>query len=334
MRKKNINASDVAKFSGVSQSTVSRVFTPGANVSEKTRRRVLQAANELGYHPNAIARGLITQKTNMIGIAMGDVKNPFYAEILGKFSYGLRTKGYHVLFVNTDTTDIQGEEVSQFLEYNVDGVIITDALLSSSVVTRFLENDIPVVLFNRYIEDCPCSIVCCDNILGGTKIGEHFLNTGHQRLAFIAGKRNTSTSKDREKGFREALRQKDLEPLLEFGEYTYHGGYAAAVRLLQMEQRPDGIFCANDIMALGALDAAKQLGIKVPDDVSIIGFDDIGMSAWPPYSLTTWQQPVDFMIQAAIDILIQEIDDSAQEPQHRLIQGGLIARNSVQLRTT
>ncbi|WP_047150914.1 LacI family DNA-binding transcriptional regulator [Aneurinibacillus tyrosinisolvens] len=329
MQKTNITAIDVALLAGVSQSTVSRVFTPGASVSQEKRRLVLEAAKELGYHPNAIARGLITNKTYMVGLVMGETGNPFYPEVLGKFSKGLRKRGYHVLFVNTEKDDVQHDEIEQFFEYNVDGVIVTDATLSSSLTSNFLQNEVPVVLFNRYIEDSPCSIVCCNNYLSGKKIGEYLLESGHHRLAYIAGRENTSTSQDRQRGFKEVLAKHGYELMREVGHYTYEGGYAAAVRLLQSPEPPDGIFCANDIMALGAIDAAKQLGIHVPEEVSIIGFDDITSASWSSYSLTTWQQPVDDMVDAAIDLLSNEMAKEKSEPVTELFMGKLIERTSV-----
>jgi DNA-binding LacI/PurR family transcriptional regulator len=329
LKKKQVNAMEVARLAGVSQSTVSRVFTPGSSVSEKARRRVLEAAKELGYRPNALARGLIMNKTNMIGLVMADIHNPFYPEVLDKFTKGLHEKGYHVLFVQTKNDEIQQDEISQFLEYNVAGVIVTDALLSSNVVSQFSENNIPVILFNRYTKDFSCHFVCCDNYSAGKKIGEYLFKKGHRRFAYIAGRMNTSTSRDREIGFREALCQRGIEPVVEVGDYTYEGGYRAALRLLKEDHPPDAIFCANDIMALGAIDAAKSLEVSIPEEVSIMGFDDITMASWPPYSLTTWQQPVDEMIEATIHTLLSQINGEREGPVSVLLPGSLIERRSV-----
>jgi DNA-binding LacI/PurR family transcriptional regulator len=328
MKKKQVTAIEVAQIAGVSQSTVSRVFTPGANVSQKSRQRVLETAKRLGYRPNALARGLIMNKSNIIGLVMRDIHNPFYPEILGKFTKRLKQRGYHILFVHTENDEIQPEEISQFLEYNVEGVIVTDALLSSNVVGQLSENHIPVVLFNRYIEDSSCHFVCCDNYLAGKKICEYLLSQGHRRFAYIAGCENTSTSQDRQKGFCTVLFHKGVEPVVEEGGYTYEGGYQAALRVLTREDRPDAIFCANDIMALGVIDAAKSLGVSVPHDVSIVGFDDIAMASWPLYSLTTWQQPVDEMIETTIMILLSEISGENGETMSIMLPGALKERNS------
>lgn len=331
LKKKQVNAIEVARLAGVSQSTVSRVFTPGATVSAKTRRRVLETAKELGYRPNALARGLITNKTNIIGLVMRDIQNPFYPEVLEKFTIGLRKRGYHVLFVYVDKDELQQDDISQFLEYNVEGIIVTDALLSSKVVSHFFENDIPVLLFNRYVKDFRGHVVCCDNYPAGKEIGEYLLKQGHRRIAYIAGHTNTSTSRDRERGFREALYQEGIEPIVKVGNYTYEGGYQATLQLLKGENQLDAIFCANDIMALGAIDAVKSLGLTVPKDVSILGFDDITMASWPGYSLTTWKQPTDEMIEASIQILLNEIAGENEGPVSVLLPGKLIKRGSVSL---
>ncbi|WP_246040208.1 LacI family DNA-binding transcriptional regulator [Ectobacillus funiculus] len=329
LKKKQINAIEVAKQAGVSQSTVSRVFTPGASVSEKARRRVLETAKELGYRPNALARGLITNKTNIIGLVMREIQNPFYPEVLEKFTKGLRKRGYQVLFVYAEKDELQHDDISQFLEYNVEGVIVTDALLSSKVVSHFTENSIPVLLFNRYAKDFSGHVVCCDNYSAGKKIGEYLLENEHRQFAYIAGDTNTSTSRDRERGFREALCHEGIEPKVEVGNYTYEGGYQAALQLLKSDPQLDAIFCANDIMALGAVDAVKSLGLTIPKDVSIMGVDDIVMASLPPYSLTTWQQPVDEMIEASINILLGEISGENEGPVSILLPGKLIERQSV-----
>lgn len=331
LMQRNVTASDVARYLGMSQSTVSRVFTPGASVSEETKRKVLGAARELGYRPNAIARSLITKKSNIIGIVMGDIKNPFYPDVLSKFSRELSKKGYHVLFFNAENDQLIGDEVNQFLEYNVEGVIVTDALLTTSVESYFNENNIPIVMFNRYNPNSFTHAVYCDNVDGGYQIGKYLIETGHRSIAFISGTHNTSTSKDREKGFRNALVESGVNLITDDGDYTYEGGFQAALRLLSSINRPDAIFCANDIMALGAIDAAKEIGMSIPKDVSIIGFDDISLAAWFGYSLTTWKQPVNQMVEETIKMLLNLIDqkESYSSPVYKSLKGCLIERKSV-----
>lgn len=328
---KHVTAHDIAKHLGISQSTVSRVFTPGASVSEDTKKRVLEAAEQLGYRPNMLARSLITRKTNMIGLVMGDIDNPFYPEVLSNLSGELKKRGYNVLLLNSENDRIHGEELSLFLAYNIEGLVVTDVLLSSSVVDHLAELNIPIVLFNRYNQSLHCHTVCCDNVDGGYRIGEYLISRGHRRLAFIAGNPNTSTSQDREKGFRDALMKYGYNLITETGYFTYEGAFEAASRLLTSVEPPDAIFCANDIMALGAIDAAKKLGVRIPDGVSIIGFDDIKPSSWEGYALTTWKQPLERMIQATIDLLLGSIEEKGQMNQgiSKWIKGELVERNTV-----
>lgn len=328
---KNVTASDVARALGMSQSTVSRVFTPGASVSAKTRKKVLEAAQQMGYRPNAIARSLITKKSNMIGIVMGDVKNPFYPNVLSMFSRELGKKGYHLLFVNTKNNQISDDEIFQLCEYNVEGIIITDALLTSSLASYFKDKQIPIVMFNRYEQNSLFHAVSCDNIDGGYQIGKYLLTKGHRHLAFISGNPNTSTSHDRKKGFQEALQESGYTYTTEYGDYTYEGSYQATLRLLKSALPLDAIFCANDIMALGAIDAAKEIGVRIPEDVSIIGFDDINLAAWSAYSLTTWKQPVNKMIAATIELLLKHIEKPEQNNLiiYKSIKGSLVERKTV-----
>jgi DNA-binding LacI/PurR family transcriptional regulator len=333
LSKKKVTAMDVAKLAGVSQPTVSRVFGSGANVSEKKRKSIMEAAEKLGYQPSAIARGLITNRTKMIGIVMRNIQNPFYPEVLERFYKELAKKGYHLLFINSDNDQVEEKEISQLIEYNVEGVIITDALLSSSAAARFIRNDIVVVLFNRYIQDNYYSAVSCDNYNAGYEIGSYLIKKGHRELAFISGPLNTSTSVDRKKGFEDALFKDEAARLVvENGHYTYKGGFEAALRLLNNHKSMDAIFCGNDISALGVIDAVRTLGLKVPEDISIVGFDDISMSSWSNYSLTTWKQPVKEMVECAVNILINEINGEDNERTVRSLTGKLIERNSVKER--
>jgi DNA-binding LacI/PurR family transcriptional regulator len=328
-----VTARDVARMAGVSQPTVSRAFMPNPNVSKDKLERILKAAQELGYRPNAIARSMVTKKTKLIGMIIHDMANPFYSESLDKFSKALGRHGYHILFVNTETAHIQDEEVYQLLDYHVEGVIVTDAYLSSGLASRFSKVGIPVIFFNRYEEMMSSSVVCCNNVLGGRIAGSYLLTQGFERMAFIAGTEDTSTTKDREKGFREALEEQGMRFDKVAGQFTYTGGFQAAKELLGRKQPPQAIFCANDIMAIGAIDAARTLGLSVPDDVSIIGFDDIAMAEWPTYNLTTVKQPMDEMIQETVELIIKEDTTAATRPEFHMISGHLVERKSVKMRS-
>jgi len=330
---KRITSIDVAQLAGVSQSTVSRVYSAGSKVSEDKRERVLKAAEELGYHPNAIARSLITQRSNIIGIVMANITSPFYPYVLDKFLQHLAEIGKQALLFTAAPNQEIDDILPLILQHQVDGLIVTSATLSSEMAERCHQQGTPVILFNRTIPDAPVSAVCCDNVAGGGKIADLLLDNGHQRLAYIAGTANTSTNIEREAGFTAQLKKRSVENwFYEEGNYSYESGYDAAIRLMQNAPRPDAIFCANDIMAIGAMDAIRaEFNLTIPDDVSVIGFDDIPMARWAAYDLTTISQPVDAMIDEAIALLLEKIENPDFVPTIRRIAGELVLRGSVKL---
>lgn len=320
---------DVANAAGVAQSTVSRAFK-GEQVSAEVRRRVLQAAEQLGYRPSAIARSLSTQRTGIVGIVMADITSPFYPYVLDKFTQRLHELGMRVLLFNTPPHRDVDETLPLVLQYQVDAIIITSATLSSAMSEECARLGIPVILFNRYVPNTQASAVCCDNVAGGRLIADLLLDRGHQRLAYLAGLENTSTNRDRLRGFRERLLERHHQQWLhENAAYTYESGYSATQRLLRRDDPPDAIFCANDIMAFGAIDVARDLGVAIPDQLSIIGFDDVPAAAWSAYNLTTLRQPVNRMVESVVDILQKQLDDPALGPETRFISGSLILRKTL-----
>ncbi|GEO25233.1 LacI family transcriptional regulator [Alicyclobacillus acidoterrestris] len=330
--RKRVTASDIARVLGIHQSTVSRALGNGS-VSPEKRELILKTARELGYRPNGIARGLITGKSRMIGLITSDIKNPFYPDVIERFTNILRDRGFYVLFVNSAGGDVNSDDITPFIEYDTEGVIAVAAYLSSATVKRLKDYGFPTVLFNRSTQDESCSAVTCDNVHGGAVVGELFVTTGHRKLGFIAGDPNTSTSRDRECGFRRVLARFAYdEPIVAQGHFTYEGGYEAALRMFAQDHPPDGIFCANDIMALGTLDAARYLGIRVPEDVSVVGFDDISLASWKAYSLTTIRQPVNSMIEVTVNQLIREIEGTSKKPEISCLPGELIIRSTVKNR--
>lgn len=314
-------------MAGVSQSTVSRVFAGNTNVSAKKRKKILEVAEKLDYQPNAIARGLITNKTKMVGIVIKYFHNPFYSEVLSAFYSRLSSLGYHLIFINSDNDEIQASEINLLIDYKVEGVIITDAILSSSAAKKLSRNNTTVVLFNRYIKDSSSKAVYCDNYFAGRQLATYLVEMGHKSIAFISGPFNTSTTIDRKQGFEEVLSERGLPPLhVESGIYTYESGFKAAQALVAMKKKVDCIFCANDITALGAIEAIREMGLSIPEDISIVGFDDINMASWPSYSLTTWKQPIDEMVDNAVKLLLGE--ETNQENVVKL-KGNLVVRKSV-----
>jgi DNA-binding LacI/PurR family transcriptional regulator len=324
---------DVAKALGVSQSTVSRAFTEGGIVAEKTRKKILKVAARIGYVPNIHARSLITRRTGMVALVMGDITNPFYPEVLETFASKLQVAGKRVMLLKVSRDEPIDRILPNVLQYQVDGVVIASALPGQSIAELCAKARAPVVLFNRTVRSAPVDTVCCDNLSGGRFVADALLDSGHRRFAFIAGLEGASTSVERERGFRERVVAKTgKEPIKVCGEFTYEGGAAAAISLFEGTNPPDAVFAANDIMALGALDALRiKLGIRVPGEVSVIGFDDIAAAGWPSYSLTTFRQPVNRMIEETIRVLADRTSTPQGEPARVIVPGRLIRRESARL---
>jgi len=330
---KRVSSIEVARLAGVSQAAVSRVFTPNASASLETRRKVLAAAKKLGYRPNAIARSLIQQSTNIIGLAMVRFTNPFYACLLKEFTNKLQERGYWSLVLNVAEDNHIEQALPMALQYQVDGIIVTSATLTSKLADECASAGTPVVLFNRYALETNVNAVCCDSISGGRTIADALLDASHQRLAYIAGEEGSSTNRDREKGYTERLQERGHTLYLrESGDYSYESGVIAARQMLNRAERPDAIFCANDLMAMATLDVARhELGIKVPEELSIIGFDDMAMASWPAYSLTTFRQPMDRLVDATIEVLLAAIENPGGDRVIRWIPGALVQRTSARV---
>ena len=323
-----ITARAVAEMAGTATSAVSRAFHPGSSIRDDLRERILSAAAELGYRTpsgSAVAR----LSTNTVSLVAGDLDNPFYPSVLNALSQALlgtdRRLILHVVPVGRDVDSV----MQQVLDYKADAAIITSAFLSSSLARTCREKRLPVVLFNRTQPGHDISAVCTDNFAGGLLIGQRLVRAGRKRIAYIAGLQETSTNAERLRGFRAALDEADL-PLHAFvdGRYEYATAFDAAQSLFTQAPRVDAVFCANDIMALAAIDAAKATGISVPDDIAIIGFDDIPMASWQSYRLTTIRQQIRLMVRETLSMIDQITEDPSSAGTIRMMPGRLVSRAS------
>lgn len=302
-----IRSVDVAKLAGVSRATVSRALTEGAIIAPATRARVIQAAAALGYHPNAIARSLIMRRSGIVGVVFAELVNPFYGQLLETLCQELQGRGKATLLFSCRDADHLDELVPKLLGYQVDGVIIAAATLSSTIAGQCVAAGRPVVLINRYVDHGQdVHVVACDNRAGAAMVARHLVETGHRRIGFMAGLENTSSNRDREAGFTTELARLGLRlHVREAGNYTYAGALEPARRMLAVAQRPDAIFCANDPMAMAVSDVARtEYGLRVPEDLALAGFDNTAPAASPAYSLTTIDQNMGFMTKRAVDHLL------------------------------
>ena len=333
IKKPSVTSSQVADYAGVSQSAVSRTFTPGASISPKTRSKVLAAAKELGYRPNAIARSLITSRSRIIAVVMAYLENLFYPDVLEELGRRLAAENYHVLLF-TGFQDRDSDPVfDQLMQYRVDGIILASTSLSSQLSEECTVAGIPVVLFNRTTEKDSGSSVTTRNREGGKLMAEFLMAGGHKSFGYIAGLESSSTNRDRFAGFRDALTASGFNRIdVRYGNYNRADAEAAARELLSLKKRPQAIFVANDHMAVAVMDVARyEFGLSIPEDLSIVGYDDVGPARWPSYGITSVTQPIGPMVEATVDILMDQIASGEMEPQHKLIAGELVVRTSARL---
>lgn len=325
-----ITAQDVAKLAGVSQSAVSRVFTPGASVAAATAAKVRAAAKTLGYRPNSLARAMITGKSRIIGLVVAYLDNQFYPVAIEKLSVALQAKGYHVLLFMASNTEGEMERLMEdLLAYQVDGIITASVAISNTVTRRCANAGIPLVMFNRGQPESGLSSITSANALGGRKVARFLVAGGHRRIAHISGWQEASTGRDRARGLVEGLAEAGLEPhVMIDGMFNRDTAADAACRLMHAPAPPDAIFVGNDHMAFAVIDALRGMGLRVPEDVSIVGYDDVPMAAWGAYDLTTVRQPMMRMVDATVETLIAQIDDPTRAAQRLEIDAPLILRGS------
>lgn len=330
MKRKSVTSRDVAKLAGVSQSAVSRSFSPDAKVAEKTRKKVMAAARELGYRPNSIARSLITRSSRTIAVVTYSLENPFYAFMLEQASRFFQQQGYHLLLFFAPSDGGFATVIDDIIRSQVEGVLMLAITLDSTQAEEVADFGIPVVIINRTVNYAGISQVGSDNVGGGYWAGRYLASLGHRRVAYLAGLPDSSTDRQRQAGFLEGLSAEGLAcHAVEVGNYRYADACHATRRLFAASSPPDALFCANDLMAIAAMETLRhEFGLAVPDDVSVIGFDDVPMAAWPSHSLTTLKQPVDQMIMKATELLMGQINQTDTTPEHITLPVTPMLRNS------
>ena len=325
---------DVAIRAGVSQSAVSRCFKEGASVAPATRARILAVAEELGYAPNAIAQGLITRRSNLVGVLISNLTNLNYPEVLAEMTRRFGAHDVRVLLFTLAAESDVPEALAQLFRYRVDGVVAA-ARLEPAAIRLFEVRGVPLVLYNRDGEGAAVSSVCCDSQAGERALVDRLAAAGHRRFGLITGPADSFVSQERVKGALGRLQELGLPCEVAEGGFDYHSGESGLRRLmLATDGGLDALICANDVMALGAMDGARfGLGLKVPEDLSIVGFDGVGPAAWGSYGLTTVRQPLHRMTEAAVGMLMERIERPHLTPERRLFAGELIEGRSARMAT-
>ncbi|CAN7493343.1 LacI family DNA-binding transcriptional regulator [Variovorax paradoxus] len=326
---------DVALRAGVSVTTVSHVVNDTRHVSAKGRERVEEAIRELGYVPNAMARSLKSNTTSTLGMLIPNSSNPYFAEIVRIVEDRCFGAGYTLVLCNTDDEPRRQSVYLQVLaERRIDGLIVvsTGAGDDDSLVTQLHGLRIPTVLVDREIADPACDLVETAHMQGGLLAVRHLLSLGHKRIACIGGPVGVMPSEQRIEGWRMALAEAGTAPnadaLLWRGGFTSQGGYEAMHAILRTEEAPSAVFVCNDLMAIGALRAAHESGVRVPDELSIVGFDDIELSAYTSPPLTTVAQPKERIGALAVDMLLERVGGKRRDARKVVLQPELRVRAS------
>ncbi|MBQ2261804.1 MAG: LacI family DNA-binding transcriptional regulator [Loktanella sp.] len=305
-----VTADDVAAKAGVSRSAVSRAFTKGASIQPDKRDHILAVANDLGYRPNMMARSLTGGATGLIAVVVGTISSPYESWFLEVLSQDIRSLGMWPLLVAV----APGQEIEPALDhalaYQVDGAVIAAGSVSRALVERCSAHGSPVVVIGRVLEGGGVDSVCCDNRAGMEMLVARLAATGRSHIAWIGGRLEAFSNVERYNGLTNALSARGLTLMgTRNGDYTVDSGMMQALALLTGPNPPDAIVCGNDAMAIGAISAARRLGLRVPEDVGICGFDDIPAASWEPFSLTTVANPVAETVQEALRLLTCRMAD-------------------------
>ena len=331
-RAKDSTIKDVAKAAGVSIATVSRILNNKDGVSDELISKVQAAIKELEYQPNNFARALKMQQSRSIGLIIPDIENPYFPALVRGVQDAAQTNDYALLPCNTDGKPEEEERYIKFLlSKQVDGILFVGNLEFAQNCEWLLSIPVPVVLLDRRVSGASNSAVLTDNRLGAFMAVEHLIKQGRRRIAMVGGKGKSSSSQERTSGYiaaHQAYEYPCVQSLLFSGDFSFEGGYKAAQALITAGDLFDAVFAANDMMAIGVIQCLTQYGRRIPEDVAVVGYDDIHMAAWYKPSLTTINQPVYDMGRIGVDLLIKCLNNGPVEQQVVLLKPELIVRQS------
>lgn len=320
----------LSREAGVAPSTVSRALKGDTRISPETRARIGRLAKELGYTPHASARTLSSGRSGLIGVVIGAAANPFYTELLHEAVHQAAALGMRLLIIHAGPGPVENSTADALLQYQVDGCLMTSVELPSHVSAVCAANGVPVVMVNR-VARMNSSAVTCDNLFGAAQLARLLLEQGRRRFAVVRTSTSSSTGQERERGFvAQAVEAGCERPLLFDGRSTYEGGYEMAQRIaaLPAAQRPEAVFAVSDIMAFGVLDGFRLLGVRVPRDIAVVGFDGLPAAGRPSYDLTTVEQPLPAMVGRALGMLQARIGRPLLPDETVSLRGKLIVRGS------
>jgi DNA-binding LacI/PurR family transcriptional regulator len=326
-----ITLKDVAERAGVSRAAVSRSFTLGASVSTKTRAKVERAAAELGYSPNMLASSLTTRRTKLIGLVSNNFHNPVFLQIFDQFTLGLQEHGLRPLLVNLSEETDPARSVQLLRAYSVDGVVVASSELPDGFAAAFVQAQIPVVhAFGRAGPARDVNVVGIDNVQAGRMAAQTLIARGYTRLGFMGGPQNATTTQDRMEGFLAVTsRHPQIQASVSFATaYQFEAGRAQMTRLIASGPA-EAYFCGDDVLSIGAMSAATDAGLRVPDDIGLIGLNDMEMAGWANINLTTIHQPFEAIIRSSIDLMIATLAEPNRLPEARLLPCRIVERGTL-----
>jgi DNA-binding LacI/PurR family transcriptional regulator len=330
-----VTLDDVAKRAGVSRSAVSRTFTPGASVSAVMRTKVENAANDLGYSPNFLARSLTTRSTKLIGLVSNNFHNPVFLEVFDKFTRGLQDRGLRPLLVNLTNEKEATASVRMLRQYSVDAVIVASSTLPPGFPKAFRDAGLPVVnSFGSYEAMPEVHVLGIDDVACGRLAACELVARGYKKVAFMGGPKDATSTKYRLKGFEKELQlHSDVEWSHSFAQaYSYKAGRTEMARILQYGRHAEAYFCGDDVLSVGALTAIADKGLAVPEDVGVIGVNDMEMAGWHNINLTTIHQPFAEIIQSSINLIVGMLADPNQAPEASLFPCTFVERGTLRPR--
>jgi LacI family transcriptional regulator len=327
MSPSNTTIRDVARLSGVSPMTVSRVINDSERVSPETRRRVEQAISELGYVPSRLARGLSRQRTGTLAVIVPDVANPFFTAVVRAAEEVARRADYHVILCDTRADlSVERDVIEELIAHRVEGMVIAPVSdRSVSHLQRLAEFGVPFVLIDRTVPGIDSDVVLGDSQGGARRLVEHLVSLGHRRIGFIVELDDVSTARDRRAGYEAALSAAGIpfDPaLVAHATPDPSGGSAGMSRLLGLEERPTAVFTVNNLVALGAIEAVRAAGLEVPDDVALVCFDDIEYASRLYPFLTAMEQPAQTFGTLGTQLLLERIEGRGPERRHEVVLPG------------
>lgn len=326
-----VTLKEVAVRAGVSRSAVSRTFTDGASVSEKMRSKVEKAARELGYSPNALASSLTTGRTKLIGLVSNNFQNPIFLEVFDLFTRGLQDRGLRPLLVNLTNEWDPENSVRMLRQYSVDGVVVASSTLPPEFALAFRDAGVPVVhSFGRASSSPKVHVVGIDNVETGRMAARALMARDYKHVAFLGGPREATSTQDRHKGFTEEMsRYPDVKLTESFAAaYSHQAGRNEMLRLLKGNPA-EGYFCGDDVLSIGVLSAIKDKGLSCPDDIGIIGLNDMEMSRWENIDLTTIHQPIQQIVNSSIELMVAMLDEPDRYPEARIFPCSVVERGTL-----